>query len=103
MAETRPIGTLALQPGDKPPEKEMSFRSKTGRAVPGVELRIVDEAANEVAHDGVAVGEIEVRGPWITGAYYKADAPEKFDNGWLRTGDGGNIDAHGFVQITDRS
>ena len=53
--------------------------------------------------DGEAIGEIEVRGPWVTGSYYKDDSPEKFDDGWLRTGDVGTIDAHGFMQITDRA
>jgi fatty-acyl-CoA synthase len=48
-------------------------------------------------------GEIEVRGPWITGAYYRDPAPDKFDRGWLRTGDVGTVDAKGFVQITDRA
>jgi fatty-acyl-CoA synthase len=81
----------------------MIYRSKTGRVVPGVELRLVDDSGAEIAHDGEAVGEIEVRGPWITGSYYNADAPEKFHDGWLRTGDVGNIDARGYVQITDRS
>ncbi|MBV8300887.1 MAG: long-chain fatty acid--CoA ligase [Candidatus Dormibacteraeota bacterium] len=103
MTETSPIGTMAIPPKDTPPEKEMYYRSKTGRSVPGVELRVVDEDGGEVARDGAAVGEIEVRGPWITGSYFRADAPEKFDNGWLRTGDVGTIDAKGFVQITDRS
>ena len=60
-------------------------------------------AAQRSPHDGEAVGEIEVRGPWITGSYYNAEAPEKFHDGWLRTGDVGNIDARGYVQITDRS
>jgi fatty-acyl-CoA synthase len=103
MTETSPIGTIAYPPRDVAPEDEMRYRGKTGRAVPGVELRIVDEDGKEVAHDGVAVGEIEVSGPWITGSYYNASAPEKFDDGWLRTGDVGSIDALGFVQITDRS
>ena len=81
----------------------MIYRSKTGRVVPGVELRLVDDAGAEIPHDGEAVGEIEVRGPWITASYYNTEAPEKFHDGWLRTGDVGNIDARNYVQITDRS
>jgi fatty-acyl-CoA synthase len=81
----------------------MQWRAKTGRVVPGVELRIVDDAGNELPRDGKTAGEIEVRGPWVTGAYYGDPAPEKFHDGWLRTGDVGTLDAHGFVQITDRA
>jgi fatty-acyl-CoA synthase len=103
MTETSPIGTVAVPPSGTAPEDEMTYRSKTGRVVPGVELRIVDDSGQVVAHDGVAVGEIEVRGPWITGSYYRVSAPEKFHDGWLRTGDVGSIDGRGFVQITDRS
>ena len=103
MTETSPIATIALPPKDTAPEDEMHYRGKTGKAVPGVELRIVDDAGAVVPHDGEAVGEIEVRGPWITGSYYNTEAPEKFHDGWLRTGDVGNIDERGFVQITDRS
>ena len=54
-------------------------------------------------HDGTAVGEVEVRGPWVTGAYYKDDDPGKFHDGWLRTGDVGTIDPLGFVTLTDRA
>ena len=103
MTETSPIGTMALPPKGAAPEDELMYRSKTGRAVPGVELRIVDDAGAEVASDGVAVGEIEVRGPWIAGSYYNTEAPEKFHDGWLRTGDVGTIDSLGYVQITDRA
>ena len=53
--------------------------------------------------DGQSVGEIEVRGPWITASYYGDDTPEKFHDGWLRTGDVGTIDGRGFIQITDRA
>jgi fatty-acyl-CoA synthase len=53
--------------------------------------------------DGKAVGEIEVRGPWITGSYYRDPAPEKFHDGWLRTGDVGTLDESGFLRLTDRS
>ncbi|MGE5133940.1 MAG: AMP-binding enzyme, partial [Gemmatimonadota bacterium] len=54
-------------------------------------------------HDGESVGEVEVRGPWITGTYYKDDDPAKFRDGWLRTGDVGIIDPQGFVTLTDRA
>src|SRR5205085_8858470 len=82
---------------------EMTWRAKTGRIVPGVELRIVDDAGSALPWDGKTAGEIEVRGPWITGSYYRDDAPEKFHDGWLRTGDVGTVDPRGFVQITDRA
>jgi fatty-acyl-CoA synthase len=103
MTETSPIATIARPPKGTAPEDEMYYRSKTGRVVPGVELRLVDDSGAVVPHDGESVGEIEVRGPWITASYYKAETPEKFHDGWLRTGDVGNIDARNYVQITDRS
>ncbi|MFZ2033771.1 MAG: long-chain fatty acid--CoA ligase [Candidatus Dormiibacterota bacterium] len=103
MTETSPIAAIARPPRGTAPEDEMYYRSKTGRVVPGVELRLVDDSGAVIPHDGEAVGEIEVRGPWITASYYNADAPEKFHDGWLRTGDVGTIDARNYVQITDRS
>jgi fatty-acyl-CoA synthase len=81
----------------------MNWRAKTGRVVGGVELRIVDDVGNALPWDGEAVGEIEVRGPWITGAYYRDPSPEKFDDGWLRTGDVGSVTPEGYVQISDRA
>jgi fatty-acyl-CoA synthase len=103
MTETSPVGAVALPPKDVPPEEEMDWRAKTGRVIAGVELRTVDDAGNEMPRDGKAVGEIEVRGPWVAASYYRAEAPEKFHDGWLKTGDVGTVDSHGFVQITDRS
>jgi fatty-acyl-CoA synthase len=81
----------------------MDWRSMTGRVVPGVEMRIVDDAGTVLPWDGESVGEIQVRGSWITGSYYLDDSDEKFDDGWLRTGDVAHVNRLGFVQITDRS
>ena len=103
MTETSPLAAVAFPPRSATEEDEMSWRAKTGRVMTGVELRIVDDAGNVVAADGETVGEIEVRGPWVTGSYYREDAPDKFHEGWLRTGDVGHLDGRGFVQITDRS
>ena len=68
-----------------------------------VEARLVGDGGVMLPHDGVSVGEVEVRGPWVTGSYYKDDDPAKFHDGWLRTGDVGTIDPLGFVTLTDRA
>jgi fatty-acyl-CoA synthase len=103
MTETSPVGAVAHPPKDSPPEQEMEWRSKTGRIAAGIELRIVGDDGRELPHDGRAVGEIEARGPWVAASYYRAEASDKFHDGWLKTGDVGTIDGKGFVQITDRS
>ena len=103
MTETSPMCTVARAPAGLDPQAEWAIRATQGRAVPFVELRLVDDAGEEVAWDGSSTGEIEVRGPWIASAYYREDAPEKFDRGWLRTGDIARVDAAGWVTITDRS
>ena len=60
--------------------------------------------ASEVPWDGESTGELEVRGPWIAARYYSDESgEERFDDGWLRTGDIAAIDEQAFVQITDRS
>jgi fatty-acyl-CoA synthase len=69
----------------------------------GVEARIVDDAGAPLPNDNVAVGELEVRGPWITGSYYRNTDPSKFESGWLRTGDVGRIDPQGYITLTDRA
>ncbi len=105
MTETSPLAAVAHPPGavELGTRDEMNWREKTGRPVAGVELRIVDDGGEVLPWDGEAVGEIEVRGPWITGSYYGDPAPEKFHDGWLRTGDVGSVTRGGFVQITDRA
>jgi fatty-acyl-CoA synthase len=103
MTETSPLAARALPPKGTPPEEAMDWRAKTGRIVPGVELRIVDDAGKELPWDASAVGEIQIRGPWVTASYYQDDDPQKFQDGWLRTGDVGTLDPLGFIQITDRA
>ncbi|HEX3556444.1 MAG TPA: long-chain fatty acid--CoA ligase [Thermoanaerobaculia bacterium] len=103
MTETSPVAALAWPPRGTRDGEQPDWCSKTGRVFAGVEMRIVDDEGNELPWDGQAVGEIEVRGPWVTGSYYKNPAPERFHDGWLRTGDVGSVDPLGFIQITDRA
>jgi fatty-acyl-CoA synthase len=103
MTETSPLGCIAYPPAGIERDEEMVWRSKTGRMMPGVELRVVGDDGGELAWDGESVGEVEARGPWITGSYYGVEAPERFHDGWLRTGDVGFMDKRGYLQLTDRS
>jgi fatty-acyl-CoA synthase len=104
MTETSPLGGMAFPPPGVEPgtASDLEWRLRSGRVPAGVEMRIVGLDGAELPWDGQSVGEIEVRGPWITGSYYRDPAPEKFHDGWLRTGDIGSIDDRGFFQITDR-
>jgi fatty-acyl-CoA synthase len=105
MTETSPVAGMARPPAgvELGTEEELDWRTKSGRIAAGVEMRITDDNGAELPWDGVAVGEIEVRGPWITGTYHRDPAPDKFHDGWLRTGDIGTIDERGYFQITDRA
>jgi len=103
MTETSPLGAISRPPKQAPESERMMWKSKTGRILPGVEIRICDDAGNELPWDGVAQGEIEIRGPWITASYHLDPTEEKFHDGWLRTGDVGTIVEGGFVQISDRA
>ena len=105
MTETSPVAGMAWPPADVEPGSadEMQWRLKSGRVTPGVQMRICSDDGDELPRDGQAVGEIEVRGPWITGSYHAVEVPEKFHDGWLRTGDIGTLDERGFFMITDRS
>jgi fatty-acyl-CoA synthase len=104
MTETSPMCCLSVPPRDVAAEDEAPWRAKSGRPVPGMEVRLVDDAGQPVPHDGSSVGNLQLRGPWVTGGYYQDASPDSFTaDGWLKTGDVGNIDARGYVQITDRS
>jgi fatty-acyl-CoA synthase len=102
MTETSPLAAISYPPKGCNAEEEMDWRAKTGRVRHGVELRITDEDL-VLPWDGNAVGEIEVRGPWITAAYYGDETSERFHDGCLRTGDVGTVDRKAFIQITDRA
>lgn len=103
MTETSPVATLAWPPPGVTPEEHWQLRSTQGRPMCGVEARIVDDEGAVLPNDGVAVGELVVRGPWITGSYYRNADESKFQSGWLRTGDVGRIDSRGYITLTDRA
>ncbi len=103
MTETSPLCALSTPPKGAGPGEEAQWRAKTGRVIPGVEVRVTGPDGEVLPNDGVAVGEFEVRGPWITGSYYGDPSPDRFHDGWLRTGDVGSLDAHGYMQISDRT
>lgn len=102
MTETSPIASVAHVPAGVEGEEAWKYRDTAGRLLCQVEARLMGDDGS-LPHDGEAVGEVQVRGPWITGSYYKDDDLQKFDEGWLRTGDVGTIDRRGFVTLTDRA
>jgi fatty-acyl-CoA synthase len=103
MTESSPLAAVAIAPAGTPKDQEIDYRVKAGRVVCGVEIRATDDDGNVLPRDGETVGEYEMRGPWITGSYFLVDDPEKFRDGWLRTGDIGTIDELGFLVISDRT
>ena len=103
MTETSPMATLAWPAPGTPADKVWDVRATQGRPMCGVTARIVDDHGSVLPNDGVAVGELEVCGPWITGSYYRNTDPSKFASGWLRTGDVGRIDPMGYITLTDRA
>jgi fatty-acyl-CoA synthase len=103
MTETSPLGSVAHPPAGLPAEDAWHYRDTQGRLMCAVEGRLVGDGGAILPHDGQTVGELEVRGPWVTGSYYKDDDPDKFHDGWLRTGDVGTIDPLGYVTLTDRA
>ncbi|GAB91367.1 long-chain fatty acid--CoA ligase [Gordonia rhizosphera] len=103
MTETSPLGSVARPPAGTEGEERWRYRYTQGLFPASVQARIVDELGEVLPNDGKTVGELEVRGPWITGSYYGVDAPEKFQDGWLRTGDVGTITPDGYLTLTDRT
>jgi fatty-acyl-CoA synthase len=105
MTETSPLAALAIPPKQvaDDPAAAMDYRVKAGRIVNGVRVRVVDDEGAVQPNDGESVGEFEIAGPWITASYYLDDDPEKFHDGWLRTGDVGTLDDRGFMTISDRT
>ncbi|MFF3406954.1 long-chain fatty acid--CoA ligase [Streptomyces sp. NPDC002742] len=111
MTETSPLGTIARPPAHAVgTDEEFAYRLTQGRFPAGVEARLTGPGGERLPWDGESAGELEVRGPWIAGAYYGGDGAEplrpadKFsEDGWLKTGDVGTISADGFLTLTDRA
>jgi fatty-acyl-CoA synthase len=105
MTEMSPLGSVARPPAGATGEEAWAYRYTQGRVPAGVQARVVGPDGEPVPADGTSVGEIEVRGPWITGRYVgdAAGDPEKFHDGWLRTGDVGTLSPDGYLTLTDRA
>ena len=106
MTETSPVCTIAYEKPEfrnATADERFKRNATAGVPVPLVDLRIVGDKG-VAPWDGKQVGEIQVSGPFITGSYHAVDDPSRFaEDGWLRTGDVGSVDPHGYVRITDRT
>ncbi len=107
MTETSPVGTLSrLQPhhASLSDQEKIKIRALQGQEVPCVEIRIVTEDGIIAPRDGKTVGEIQIKGVWVISSYFKTISHENFSaDGWFKTGDVGNINEEGYLQITDRT
>ncbi len=108
MTETSPLGSVARPPEAAKGEKAWEYRYTQGRFPASVSARLIGDSGEELPWDNESVGELEVQGPWIAAAYYGGPAgdtpdPEKFHDGWLRTGDVGKISPDGYLTLTDRA
>jgi len=110
MTETNPIGVVSKRLAKRKhlletEEERAQHVRKTGLLVPGLEIKIVDpeDFDRELPHDGVTLGELLIKGPWIAGAYFKNKGKEKFHKGYLATGDIASIDSENYMVIRDRS
>jgi 3-(methylthio)propionyl---CoA ligase len=108
MTEMSPLGTTAALKAKHAgftDAAKLAIRSKQGRPVFGVEMKIVDAEGRELPHDGKSMGELLVRGPWIVSGYFEDEEATRAavePDGWFHTGDVATIDADGYVQLTDR-
>jgi len=106
MTEMSPLGTLCTLKNkhlELSPEDRLAIRLKQGRAIYGVDMKIVDGDGKELAWDGKAFGDLYVKGPWVVREYFKGEGGDPLVDGWFPTGDVATIDPDGFLQITDRS
>lgn len=106
MTEMSPLGTLCTLKNKHlqlPEEQQMKVRLKQGRAIYGVDMKIVGEDGRELPWDGKTFGDLLVKGPWIVGEYFKGEGGNPLVDGWFPTGDVATIDPDGYMQITDRS
>jgi fatty-acyl-CoA synthase len=107
MTEMSPVGTIGspkAKHGGLSADEHLALSLKQGRPLFGVEMKIVDANGNDLPHDGVAAGNVMVKGPWVLREYFRNDAPSPLSpDGWFPTGDVGSIDPDGYLQITDRS
>jgi fatty-acyl-CoA synthase len=106
MTEMSPLGTagvLLTKHLALPPDEQRKVLQKQGHAIYGVDMKIVDDAGDELPWDGTTYGNLLVRGPWIISSYFKEEGGDVLVDGWFPTGDVATIDADGYMQITDRS
>ncbi len=107
MTETSPLGTtgvLSAASLELPQEEQFKLQQKQGRGIYGVEMKIVDDQGAELPRDGVAFGNLLVRGPWVASAYFKDEGGDPLvEDGWFPTGDVATLDPNGYMQITDRA
>lgn len=106
MTETSPVVTVSRLKSyqySEDPEYQLSVKAKQGFLVPGVEMKVIGQNG-EVAWDGVEMGELLLKGPWVASEYYKDKRTEDtFKDGWLYTGDIVTVDEEGTIKIVDRT